>query len=203
MAAPAADVALGSSTASAPSINAPAIEVAPRAVAPAVQLPAMPTALPAPSYEAGRIAAPSYPTIERAAPVAKPTTPAPAAAAPIAATPAAAEVAASDVVTSNANANTMRFGAASVRGRRFTLNMSAPIKSITGSADVGGFSVVVDGALSLDRAGPIAASHPALARSMILNKGDRSELTIRFRDGLSPKYQVLARGGALEITIEE
>jgi len=200
MAAPTGDVALGSSTAAAPSINAPAIEIAPREVAPAVQLPAVPTALPAPSYEAGRIAAPSYPTIERAVPVA---TPAPAAAAPVAARPAAAEVAASDVVTSNASANTMRFGAGSVRGRRFTLNMSAPIKSIAGSADVGGFSVVIDGALSLDRAGPIAASHPALARSMILNKGDRSELTIRFRDGLSPKYQVLARGGALEITIEE
>lgn len=201
---PAADVALASNTVAAavPPLSAPAIDVGPGAVtAPAVQLPAMPTALPAPSYEAGRIPAPSYPTIERAAPVVKPTAPPAAAAATVAV--AAAEVAASDVVTSNAGASTMRFGASTLRGRRFTLNMSAPIKSITGSADLGGFSVVIDGALSLDRAGPIAASHSALARSMILNKGDRSELTIRFRDGLSPKYQVLARGSALEITVEE
>lgn len=191
--------------ASTSAIAVSAVPVIEPAVRPsAIELPATPTALPAPSYEAGRIAAPSYPTIERAAPVAPKPVAVASASEPVALQEATGAVAVeSDVVTSNASETAKRFGASSVRGRHFTLQMSAPVKSLMGTADVGGFSVVIDGALSLDRAGPIAASHGAVARSMIINKGDRAELTIRFNDGVSPKYQVLAKGDVLEITIAE
>jgi hypothetical protein len=189
------------------SITAPAASIpaaaAPTIQAPAITLPAVATALPAPSYEAGRIAAPSYPSIERAAPIAvKATEIGAAATEPAVAVPTPATIE-STTITSNAGQNTKQFGASSVRGRHFILQMSAPVKALSGSSDDGGFSVIIDGALSLDRAGPIAANHSGVARAMILNKGDRAELTIRFRDGLSPKYQVLAKADTIEITIEE
>jgi len=169
----------------------------------AITLPAVATALPAPSYEAGRIPAPSYPTIEHAAPAApKTAAPVPAATDQVVTATGDANID-SSVVTSNAGQSTKQFGASSVRGRHFVLHMSAPVRALSGTADAGGFSVIIDGALSLDRAGPIAANHSGVARAMILNKGDRAELTIRFRDGLTPKYQVLAKADAVEITIEE
>ena len=94
------------------------------------------------------------------------------------------------------------FGASEVvDGRRFALRMSARIKKLEGSEDENGFSVVIPGSLSLDRAGPIAAAHSAVRRSMILNKGDHSELTIRFASGKSPAYRVSAEGSTLNLTI--
>ena len=94
------------------------------------------------------------------------------------------------------------FGAASVPdAKRFTLRMSAPVKKLTGIADEGGFTVLIPGSLSLDRAGPISASHRRVRRSMILNKGDHSELTIRFAKGDPPPYQVKAKGAKLIISI--
>ncbi len=213
-AAPSASTAVSQPPALAPAAPAIALQPAVAVTAPVVsepvpapvQLPPA-AALPAPSYEAGRIAAPSYPTIERAAPAPKPVAAAVASAVvnePIAAQEGTgAAVIESTVITSNAGASTKRFGASTVRGRHFTLQMSAPVKGVVGTADAGGFSVILEGALSLDRAGPIAASHGAVARAMILNKGDRAELTIRFKDGLSPKYQVIAKGDLIEITIEE
>jgi hypothetical protein len=98
----------------------------------------------------------------------------------------------------------MRFGAAEVpaSAQRFVLRMSKPITAIDGMADVGGFTVVIHGALSLDRAGPIGAAHRSVARAMILNKGDRAELTVRFTDGKRPRYQVRADGSSVAIAIE-
>jgi hypothetical protein len=87
-------------------------------------------------------------------------------------------------------------------GKRYTLRMSAPVRELKGIPDKGGFTVIIPGALSLDRAGPIGANHRAVQRSMILNKGDRAELTIRFAEGKQPAYQVKAVDDAIEIVIE-
>jgi hypothetical protein len=99
----------------------------------------------------------------------------------------------------------MRFGASSVpsKAQTFALRMSKPIQSINGLADAGGFTIIVNGSLSLDRAGPISASHRGVARAMVLNKGDRAELTIRFADGKRPTYQVRADGQTLYVVIED
>jgi hypothetical protein len=98
----------------------------------------------------------------------------------------------------------MRFGAAQVsQGKRFNLRMSAPIKAIDGAADASGFSVIAHGGLALDRAGPISSALPVVRRSMIINKGDRAELTIRFHDGKQPAYQVTADGNVLSVVIQD
>ncbi|MDH5672277.1 MAG: PilZ domain-containing protein [Myxococcales bacterium] len=135
------------------------------------------------------------------------------AAEPASAVPSAEQVPASspfavDVREGQSTGETSRalksFGAADVPGgRHFSLRMSAPIERIRGVADEGGFTVIVPGSLSLDRAGPIAAAHRLVRRSMILNKGDRSELTIRFVGEDHPAYRVLADGDTLRITIED
>jgi hypothetical protein len=96
------------------------------------------------------------------------------------------------------------FGAKHVpNAQRFTLRMSGPVGALQGSSDRTGFTVIVAGALSLDKAGPIAASHKSVARAMVLNKGDRSELTIRFVDGKSPAFRVTGRGAELELLIAQ
>jgi len=102
-------------------------------------------------------------------------------------------------------ARAMRFGASSApaKAQTFALRMSKPIQSINGLADAGGFTIIVNGSLSLDRAGPISASHRGVARAMVLNKGDRAELTIRFADGKRPTYQVRADGQTLYVVIED
>jgi hypothetical protein len=96
----------------------------------------------------------------------------------------------------------LRFGASQVPdGRRFSLRMSAPVKSLQGIPDSGGFTVIIAGALSLDRAGPIAAAHKAVQRAMVINKGDRAELSIRFAPGKAPAYQVTAEGSTLHLVL--
>jgi hypothetical protein len=131
----------------------------------------------------------------------------PVAAAPVVATTAAAAPAPAPAVTSSAAASParkLRFGAAQApRGRRFALRMSGKIHSLTGSDDAGGFSVHVAGCLALDRAGPIASAHGAVERSMIINRGDHAELTIRFDQGKRPAYQVVAEGSTLYVTIQD
>jgi hypothetical protein len=103
-----------------------------------------------------------------------------------------------------AAAQKLRFGAAQVpNARRFTLRMSGRVHALQGTADAGGFSVTVLGGLSLDRAGPISSSHKSVQRSMIINKGDRAELNIRFADGKRPAYQVSAEGNVLYVLIQE
>jgi hypothetical protein len=99
-------------------------------------------------------------------------------------------------------ANT-RFGEANVpNGRVFALRMSGPVKSLEGETREDGFSVRIPGRLALDRASPIATSHRAVARALILNRGEYAELTLEFLPGMRPKYQVVAKESSIEITLE-
>ncbi|HEX6241139.1 MAG TPA: hypothetical protein VFZ61_09615, partial [Polyangiales bacterium] len=96
-----------------------------------------------------------------------------------------------------------RFGASNVpNGRVFVLRMSGPVKALEGEAREDGFSVRVPGRLALDRASPIATSHRAVARALILNRGEYSELTLEFLPGMRPKYQVVGKDNTLEVTLE-
>lgn len=95
-----------------------------------------------------------------------------------------------------------RFGSASVPGgRTFRLRMSRDVGELRGVSEPDGFVVMIPGALSLDRAGPIAQAHPSLAQSIILNRGDHSELTIRFKPGHLPRYRVEGNGSELLVVI--
>jgi len=85
--------------------------------------------------------------------------------------------------------------------KRFVLRMSSPIKAVQGSSDAHGFNIVIPGSLALERAAPIAAGNPAIARAMIINRGNRSELSVRFADGKNPAYRVSGQGAALEVLI--
>jgi hypothetical protein len=96
-----------------------------------------------------------------------------------------------------------RFGEASVpNGRTFVLRMSGPVRGIEGEKRDDGFSVRVPGRLALDRASPIATSHRAVARALILNRGEYAELTVEFLPGMRPKYQVAGKDNTLEVTLE-
>jgi hypothetical protein len=147
-------------------------------------------ALPAPETQAGRLDEPSYPSLRDA--VNRPTTGAdPAASAPtLAPTPSVPP------------GGSPSFGAADVpNGRTTTLRMSQPVAGIRGDAQPDGFTVTIPGALSLDRAGPIAATNPSIDQAMVLNRGDHAVLTVRFVAGRNPPYRVVARGAAIEVTI--
>lgn len=94
------------------------------------------------------------------------------------------------------------FGADAVpRGEKYVLRMSNPVVEMDGIVEEDGFSVTIPGSLSLSRAGPIAAAHPDVEHASILNRGDFSELTVRFVAGRQPTYRVEARGPAVEVTI--
>ncbi len=160
--------------------------------------PTMPRALGEASREAGPMPAPTFPSLsEGARPQAPQALPE--------GSPYAVDVreggnatAAPAGVTSEGTV----FGAPDVPGgRSFLIRMSQPVTVVRGTARPDGFTVTVPNSLSLDRAGPIAASHPLVERSMILNRGDHSELTITFAEGQSPAYRVSARGSAIEVLI--
>ena len=94
------------------------------------------------------------------------------------------------------------FGSDSVAGgEKYVLRMSNPVAELDGVVEENGFSVSIPGSLSLSRAGPIAAAHPDVEHAGILNRGDYSELTLRFVAGRQPAYRVEARDAAIEITI--
>ena len=94
------------------------------------------------------------------------------------------------------------FGAdAVVGGEKYVLRMSNPVSELDGIIEADGFSITIPGSLSLSRAGPIAAAHPDVEHASILNRGDFSELTLRFVAGRHPAYRVEARGPAIEITV--
>lgn len=135
----------------------------------------------------GHLPAPTFPTLGASAARATPSeAPAaePASDAPIASAPSSS------------------FGADEVaNGRTSTLRMSQPVTSLVGQADESGFTVTIDGALSLDRAGPIAAANPSVERASILNRGDHCVLTVRFIAGHAPPYRVAIHGQAVEVTI--
>jgi len=94
------------------------------------------------------------------------------------------------------------FGADAVPGgEKYVLRMSNPVTLMDGIIETDGFSVTIPSSLSLSRAGPIASAHPDVEDASILNRGDFSELTVRFVAGRHPAYRVEARGPAIEITI--
>jgi hypothetical protein len=128
--------------------------------------------------------------------------PAPVVPAPIAPIPMSA-VPASAASSTPISPEKLTFGAADVpNGRTFSLRMSGPVASVEGESREDGFTIRVPGRLALDRASPIATSHRAVARAMILNRGDYAELTVDFLPGLRPKYQVVGHDATLEVTLE-
>lgn len=88
-----------------------------------------------------------------------------------------------------------------VGGEKYVLRMSNPVSELDGIIEADGFSITIPGSLSLSRAGPIAAAHPDVEHASILNRGDFSELSLRFVAGRHPAYRVEARGPAIEITV--
>jgi hypothetical protein len=177
-------------------------EVGQPAASPAVAItPTIPTAMGDPSREAGPIPAPTFPSLrEGARPAAPATLPE---GSPYAVDTRTGEGAAASAPPS-AVATGSTFGDPSVsNARTFLIRMSRPVDAIEGTRLTDGFRVRIPGSLSLDRAGPIASTHPHVERSMILNRGDHAELTIRFTEGRTPTYRVVARGSAIEILISE
>lgn len=128
----------------------------------------------------GRLPMPGYPTISRVGATSEPPQTSP----------------------SSTVASSRTFGAARVDGgQTTTLRMSVAPTGLEGQADASGFTVTIRGALSLDRAAPIARSSPAVDRASILNRGDHAVLDVRFVEGRSPAYRVVLRGDLLDVTI--
>ncbi|MDB4991282.1 MAG: repeat protein, partial [Myxococcaceae bacterium] len=95
------------------------------------------------------------------------------------------------------------FGEADIpNGRVFTLRMNGPVHIVEGEVRDNGITVRVPGRQALDRASPIASSHSAVQRAMILNRGGFAELTIDFVPGTAPHYQVRGKDNTLEVTLE-
>ena len=158
----------------------------------------LPTAMGDPSREAGPMAAPTFPSLREGA--------RPAGSALPEGSPYGVDVrdGAQGTVQTRTTTSPSTFGAEAVpNARTFLIRMSRPVDHIEGTPLTDGFRVRIPGSLSLDRAGPIASAHPFVERSMILNRGDHAELTIRFAEGRTPAYRVVARGSAIEIFIAE
>lgn len=154
---------------------------------------------------AENVEAPATPNLVRGAEGIAPAALPPVELAPAAAAqPAAVAPAAILDPTAPTSASASRvFGAPEVpNGRVFAIRMSGPVDSVEGDQREDGFTVRVPGRLALDRASPIATSHRAVARAMILNRGDYAELTVDFLPGLRPKYQVTAKDNAIEVALE-
>ena len=157
-------------------------------------VPEAPAAAPEPAL-AAPVAVPAAPVAAHQ-PVTAPANLAAAPVAPVAAVPGAA-------LDSSANAANLTFGTADVaNGRTFVLRMSGPVQELEGDSRPDGFTVRVPGRLALDRASPIATSHRAVARAMILNRGDYAELTVDFLPGMAPKYRVIGKDNTIEVTLE-
>jgi hypothetical protein len=180
--------------------SAPAPAPASSAAAAAPATPSMPRAVGEASREAGPMPAPTFPSLsEGARPQAPQALPE--------GSPYAVDVREGGgenaaPATASATSEGTLFGAPDVPGgRSYLIRMSQPVSVVRGAARADGFTVTIPDSLSLDRAGPIAASHPLVERSMILNRGDHAELTITFVEGQSPTYRVSARGSAIEVLI--
>lgn len=100
---------------------------------------------------------------------------------------------------------TLVFGSEPIpNGRTTVLRMSAVVTSIEGETHGTGFTVTFRGALSLDRAAPIAEASPSvLVRSAILNLGDHATLTVAFAPGHAPAFRVEVGGSLVTVTIGE
>lgn len=187
-----------------PVIAAPPPAVVP-AVAPVAAAPVTvqtPPAMPAPTYEAGRLPAPTFPSLRdaprpAAAPNAVPAN------SPYAVDMRTANGALPAAVTAGAQpAGLMTFGAPSLSGGLiYTLRMDGRITGITGARARTTLSIRVNGARSLDRAAPVFARNPQIERAAIVNSVDHADLTIQFKEGMAPNYRVVARGDSLEVML--
>ena len=81
--------------------------------------------------------------------------------------------------------------------------MTGPVRRIEGEAVSDGFRVTIPGVRSRTPAAPIAAALDAVAGSGVFNRGDHSELVVRFDKGATPRYRVEARGSTLRVAIEQ
>ncbi|MCC7540855.1 MAG: PilZ domain-containing protein [Deltaproteobacteria bacterium] len=87
-------------------------------------------------------------------------------------------------------------------GRAYTMRFNRRIQGIRGRAVPNGFTVQVEGAIAVDRAGPIAVRDADVVRANVVNTGNTSELTINFHERVQhPRYRIVARGSNLEITV--
>ena len=87
-------------------------------------------------------------------------------------------------------------------GKTLRLKMNAPIEKIQGARTPTGFTVGLPGVKALEAAAPLAKSDKRLAGVHVANGGERSELTVDFKDGV-PNYLVRAKGDVLEIVLAE
>jgi hypothetical protein len=87
-------------------------------------------------------------------------------------------------------------------GKTLRLKMNAPIEKIQGARTPTGFTVGLPGVKALEAAAPLAKSDKRLAGVHVSNGGERSELTVEFKDGV-PNYLVRAKGDVLEIVLAE
>lgn len=171
-----------------------------------VAKPSLAPANPMASPSSGLASSPS-PTATSASPIGPRAARSEAIAGPVSPSPRPTAVTKTQAVAAPSNAQSPRtdqifFGAREVKnGRYFSLRMSNAVTTLQGIPDQNGFTVLISGSLALDRAGPIASAHPWVKRSMIVNKGDHSVLTIGFTQGASPAYRVAGKGAVLEIVI--
>ena len=122
---------------------------------------------------------------------------------PSSAAPLASEPQQEPTATPSKAQRAARFGEDEVpNGRTFVLRMSGPVRTLEGEKREDGFTVRIPGRLALDRASPIASSHRAIARALILNRGEYAELTVEFLPGMRPKYQVAGKDSTIEVTLE-
>jgi len=148
---------------------------------------------------AATAAAPSEPAVRPGASV--PNKPA----APPAASPKPSAAPAATTTKAPAPGPSLHFGQKQVpNARRFLVRMAEPVKGLTGSADAGGFSVVIVNNRALDRAAPLKSGNPLIEHAGIRNRKDNSaELSVRFASGKSPAYRVSGQGSILEILIAQ
>lgn len=144
------------------------------------------------------------PSARTSAPVATEKRPKPSPATLVAKAPSAATPTPTPAAAST-NSGSMSYGQKQVpNARRFLLRMTDPVRTLLGTANKDGFSVVIMDNKALDRAAPIAVGHPSVEHAAILNRRDHSaELIVRFAPGKSPAYRVSGQGSTLEILIEQ
>jgi len=109
-------------------------------------------------------------------------------------------------VTRSFVSTSTQFGQKQLRNpRRFMLRMAEPVRQLQGAAEPGGFAVIISDNRALDRAAPIRAALPAVARAAIVNhaKEHTVELNVRFVPGQNPGYRVTASDAAIEVLIEQ
>ncbi|MCL2822995.1 MAG: PilZ domain-containing protein [Polyangiaceae bacterium] len=82
-----------------------------------------------------------------------------------------------------------------------TLRMNQKIKELRGAPQNNGFSVDIIGARGTEPAAGFRRQDSRIAESKVVNHGNNSQLTIRFK-GSAPGYRVVAEGSTLRILID-